>query len=182
MASELAPPASRKPPRAARNGASYGPTAFRPVFDGRRSGRVVFGGEPRPPAPLAGGSADQCLAFSLARPTGAVGKLNTGSMGRDYFRQETAQLLEYLRARDSRYLASVHEQRQLWDEGTQSRWLTLDGGQCARDRVSDGARKTAITSWLRGGRRPDRAGQSADLARILSRCATSPLFSRRPFY
>jgi signal transduction histidine kinase/DNA-binding response OmpR family regulator len=50
----------------------------------------------------------------LSQTHQAVGKLNT--LGRDFYRQETAGL-EYLRARDARYLASVHEQRQLWDEG-----------------------------------------------------------------
>jgi signal transduction histidine kinase/CheY-like chemotaxis protein len=53
----------------------------------------------------------------LAQTHRAVGKLNT--LGRDYVRQETA-VLEYLRTRDNRYLASIHEQRELWNEGLRS--------------------------------------------------------------
>src|SRR4051812_29078936 len=49
----------------------------------------------------------------LSQTHRAVGRLNT--LGRDFYRQETA-VLEYLRTRDHRFLASVHEGRQLWSE------------------------------------------------------------------
>lgn len=62
----------------------------------------------------------------LSQTHRAVGRLNT--LGRDYYRQETA-VLEYLRARDNRYLASVLEQRQLWNEGIKSLGELTAGNQ-----------------------------------------------------
>jgi signal transduction histidine kinase/DNA-binding response OmpR family regulator len=73
-----------------------------------------------------------------------VGRLNT--LGRDFYRQETA-VLEYVRTRDNRYLASVHEQRQLWAEGLkEASEQGLDG---VREREIFNGLEDSYRAWLK---------------------------------